>query len=92
MKKTLFTLVCLMIMGTVTSNAKTTVIIASHTPNSEFVIKHETNAKKDAKIAKRNHKMAEKHRKEMEKRHKKLHKEHAKLHKHHHHHHHHPHP
>ena len=86
MKKTIFTLVCLMIMSTVTTNAKTTVIINSHKPNTEFAMMHKTNVKKDAKVE-------AKHRKEMEKRRMKAHKEHAKSHKHrshrHHHHHHH---
>lgn len=96
MKKTILSLICLMIMGTVTSSAKTTVIISSHSPNREFVIAHESNVKKDAKLAKKHHKEMEKRKKEMEKRHKKemkkrnmkAHKAHAKHHKHSHCHHH----
>lgn len=95
MKKTIFTLVCLMIMSTVTTNAKTTVIINSHKPNTEFAMMHKTNVKKDAKVEAKHRKEMEKRRKEMEKRRMKAHKEHAKSHKHrshrHHHHHHHHH-
>lgn len=77
MKKTIFTLVCLMIMSTVNGFAKTVVVYNTHAPHKETVVVHKVKTL-DKEEARKKKAAIKKHQKEVQKNHKKACKAHKK--------------